>query len=104
MGQPYSRNFVVSSLTPSDILPSLMTVKRKRRRPGQRMTTGIRPGEKASDYQRLTIRLPEDVRDELEALSAAVRLPQWRVIVDAIRAYAGSGPTSADAVRRDVRK
>ena len=80
-----------------------MTVKRKRRT-GQRMTTGIRPGEKASDYQRLTIRLPEDVRDELEALSDAVRLPQWRVIVDAIRAYAGSGPTTADAVRRDVRK
>jgi hypothetical protein len=62
----------------------------KKRRQGQRSTTGIRPGEKASDYQRLTIRLPEDVRDELEALSQELHLPQWRVIVDAIQAYRAS--------------
>jgi hypothetical protein len=60
----------------------------KKRRVGQRSTTGIRPGEKASDYERMTIRLPKDVRDELEALSVALRLPQWRVIVEAIQAYA----------------
>jgi predicted transcriptional regulator len=38
----------------------------------------------------MTIRLPEDVRDELEALSQTLQLPQWRVIVDAIHAYAAS--------------
>ena len=63
---------------------------RKKRRQGQRSTTGLRPGEKASDYPRLTIRLPDDVRDQLEALSQALHLPQWRVIVDAIQAYAAS--------------
>jgi hypothetical protein len=65
-------------------------VTHKKRRQGQRSTTGIRPGEKASDYERLTIRLPEDVRDELEALSQALHLPQWRVIVNAIQAYGAS--------------
>ena len=81
-----------------------MQSSRATNRVGGRRRTGIRPGEKVSDYQRMTIRLPEEVRDELVALSDALRLPQWLVIVDAIRAYAGSGPTSADAVRRDVRK
>ena len=52
--------------------------------------TGIRPGEKASEYGRMTIRLPEDVRDQLEALSQVLQLPQWRVIVDAIQAYVAS--------------
>lgn len=43
----------------------------QKRRVGQRSTTGIRPGEKVSDYERMTIRFPKDVRDDLATLSAA---------------------------------
>ena len=49
--------------------------------------TGLRPGEKLSDYQRMTIRLPPDVRAELDAAGYVLGRPQWRVLVDAIRAY-----------------
>src|SRR5438445_13692048 len=70
--------------------------------PGRR-PAGIRPGEKVSDYKRLTIRLPPDIHGELVAASGALRRPQWRVLIDAIRAYVGSGPTLNDAERRVVR-
>ena len=45
--------------------------------------TGLRPGERLSDYQRMTIRLPPDVRAELDAASYVLGRPQWRVLVDA---------------------
>jgi len=75
----------------------------KKRRQGQRSTTGIRPGEKVSEYGRMTIRLPEDVRDELEALSQELHLPQWRVIVDAIQAYRASHQQAKVGRRNHVR-
>jgi hypothetical protein len=63
--------------------------------------TGLRPGEKLSDYPRMTIRLPPDVRAELDAAGYVLGRPQWRVLVDAIRAYVGSGAgLSADEQRR----
>jgi hypothetical protein len=68
-----------------------------------RRPTGLRPGEKVSDYRRLTIRLPEDVHGELVAAAGALRRPQWRVLIDAIRAYVGSGPALTDEERRVVR-
>lgn len=68
-----------------------------------RKPTGIRPGEKVSDYRRFAVRLPEDVRAELEAASGALRLPAWRVVIDAIKAYVGSGPALTDDERRAVR-
>jgi len=49
------------------------------------------------------LRLPDDVRAELEAAAGALRLPAWRVAVDAIRAYVGSGPALTDEQRRVVR-
>jgi len=72
------------------------------KRPG-RKPTGYRPGEKVSDYQRLTVRLPDDVRAELDATAGALRRPQWRVLIDAIRAYAGTGPGLSDEQKRVVR-
>jgi hypothetical protein len=77
-------------------------LKNVRRKPGH-PPTGIRPGEKVSDYKRLTVRLPDDVRAELDAAAGALKCPQWRVLIDAIRAYVGSGPTLSDAERRVVR-
>ncbi len=73
----------------------------KKKRP--RGTTGIRPGEKVSEYRRFALRMPDDVRGELEAAAGALRRPSWRVVVDAIRAYVGSGPALTDDERRAVR-
>jgi hypothetical protein len=73
----------------------------KKKRP--RGTTGIRPGEKASEYRRFAMRMPEDVRQELEAAAGALKRPAWRVVVDAIRSYVGSGPSLTDDERRAVR-
>ncbi len=65
--------------------------------------TGHRPGEKLSDYQRMTIRLPPDVRAELDAAGYVLGRPQWRVLVEAIQAYVGSGPRLGGNERRRVR-
>lgn len=80
-----------------------MTKKGKPRGTAGRKPTGIRPGEKISDYRRLAVRLPEDVRAELEAAAGALRLPVWRVIIDAVKAYVGSGPALTEEERRAVR-
>ena len=50
-----------------------------------RPATGMKLGEKASEYPRLTMRLPPATMAELDAASRAVGLPQWRVIVEAVR-------------------
>ena len=68
-----------------------------------RRPTGLKEGEKVSDYRRLTIRLPDDVHGELVAASGALKRPQWRVLIDAIRAYVGSGPPLDEDERRVVR-
>jgi len=67
-----------------------------------RPATGIRPGEKVSEYRRFAVRLPEDVRAELEAAAGALRRPAWRVVIDAIRAYVGSGRGLTEEERRAV--
>ena len=58
-------------------------VKRKARNP-----TGLKPGELMSEYPRTTVRLPPDVRALLKRTAAKERRQEWRVLVDAIRAYA----------------
>ena len=80
-----------------------MAKKGKTRGMTGRRPTGIRPGEKMSAYKRLTVRLPDDVRAELDAAAGALRRPQWRVLIDAIRAYVGTGPALSDEERRAVR-
>jgi hypothetical protein len=68
-----------------------------------RRPTGLRPGEKVSAYQRFTVRLPADVRAELAAAAGALRRPAWRVLIDALRAYIGTGPFLTEDERRVVR-
>ncbi len=80
-----------------------MVSKGKPRGTTGRRPTGIREGEKVKDYRRIAVRLPEDVRAEVEAAAGALRKPVWRVIVDAIRAYVGNGPVLSDDERRAVR-
>jgi hypothetical protein len=77
--------------------------KRKPRGTTGRRPTGIRPGEKVSQYPRFAVRLPDDVRAQLEAAASALKRPAWRVIVDAIVAYVGSGPGLSEDERRVVR-
>ena len=68
-----------------------------------RPATGVRPGEKASEYPRLTMRLPEDSLALLKAIGRVVDAPAWRVMVDALRAYIGEGPVLSAEQRRVVR-
>ena len=49
------------------------------------------------------MRLPEDVRAELEAAAGALKLPAWRVVIDAIKAYVGSGPALSEGERHAVK-
>jgi hypothetical protein len=51
----------------------------------------------------MTIRLPPYVRAELDAASYVLGLPQWRVLVDAIRAYTGTGPSLSEEQLRQIR-
>jgi predicted transcriptional regulator len=55
------------------------------------------------DYRQFTVRLPDDVRAELEAAAGALRRPGWRVVLDAIKAYVGTGPGLSEEEKRVVR-
>lgn len=77
-------------------------MSKKTRSPG-RPAAGVRPGERVRDYQRFTVRLPDDVRAELDAAAGTLHLPAWRVLVDAIRAYVGTGPGLSEEQKRVVR-
>jgi len=70
---------------------------------GGRPAAGLRPGEKSSEYQRLTIRLPDESLALLGAIARVVDAPAWRVMVSALRAYSGEGPALSGEQRRAVR-
>ena len=59
----------------------------KEPRPIGRPPGGAREGEKVKDYPQLSIRLPVDVKAKLHALSVISRMPQWRLISQAIECY-----------------
>ena len=46
-----------------------------------------RKGEKVSDYPQVMIRLPQDTKDVLEALSGLTGTPVWRLIDQAVDTY-----------------
>jgi predicted transcriptional regulator len=66
----------------------------KRRRPIGRPPAGARAGERVKDYPQLSIRLPDDVKAKLRALSLIAARPQWRIISDAIEGYLRDRPQS----------
>jgi hypothetical protein len=74
------------------------------KRVGGHPRTGVRPGDKVSEYTRLTIRLPEDLRVELEVAARSLGRQQWRVMHDALKAYLGGGPGLSDQERQHVRR
>ena len=73
-------------------------VSKLRRRIG-RPPAGAREGEKVKDYPQLSIRLPNEVKAKLQALSLIASRPQWRIITDAIDCYFRERP---EAERRMV--
>jgi len=60
-----------------------MNSKRKSGRP----PAGLRPGERVSDYPQLSTRIPSDTYERLQALASIHRIPQWRIISDALDRY-----------------
>jgi hypothetical protein len=64
-----------------------------------RPPAGARAGERVKDYPQLSIRLPGDVKAKLRALSVVNKLPQWRLITEAIECYLRGCP---EAERRMV--
>jgi hypothetical protein len=80
-----------------------MTPKGKPRGLVGRPSTGVRAGEKASEYKRLTIRLPDDSLVALNAVARVIGQPAWRAIVEALAAYMGDQPALSEADRRLVR-
>lgn len=44
-------------------------------------------GEKVSDYPQVMIRLPQETKDVLDALSGLTGTPVWRLIDAAVRVY-----------------
>jgi predicted DNA-binding protein len=63
----------------------------ERRRIG-RPPAGARAGERVKDYPQLSIRLPDDVKAKLRALSLLGARPQWRIIAEAIEGYLRERP------------
>jgi len=64
-----------------------------------RPPAGARAGEKVKDYPQLSVRLPDEVKATLQALSVLASRPQWRIITDAIECYLRE---RTDAERRMV--
>jgi len=62
------------------------TTRPNRRRVG-RPPAGARDGEKVKDYPQLSIRVPNEFKARLNALSVVTGLAQWRVIVEAINCF-----------------
>ena len=58
----------------------------ERRRVG-RPPAGAKDGEKVKDYPQLSIRVPNEFKARLNAMSAVTGLAQWRVIVEAINCF-----------------
>ena len=67
---------------------------KKTRGPGQ-PPAGIRPGEKVSEYHQLTIRVPDDTVRLLTRLSDTLGQPRWRIVHEALHAYAKGRKSSA---------
>ena len=57
-----------------------------------RPPTGVRPGERLTDYKQITVRLPPDTVAQLKTLVRTLERPQWRVMTEAIAAFAAARP------------
>jgi predicted DNA-binding protein len=59
----------------------------KNQRRAGRPPAGAKAGEKVKDYPQLSIRVPQEMKARLNAVSAVTGLAQWRVVVEAINCF-----------------
>jgi len=59
----------------------------KSRRRAGRPPAGAKVGEKVKDYPQLSVRVPQEMKARLNAVSAVTGLAQWRVVVEAINCF-----------------
>ncbi len=69
-----------------------MSNSRPIRRRAGRPPAGAREGEKVKDYPQLSIRVPQEMKARLSALSVVTGLAQWRLIVEAIDCFVDDLP------------
>lgn len=64
-----------------------MRQKPTRRRRVGRPAAGVREGEMVKNYPQLSVRIPPDARLKLIALSKVCCIPQWRLVLNAVKFY-----------------
>ena len=84
---------VDSYLTPAKTATKRRTAKGTRRKVG-RPPAGLQPGERVSDYKRITLWMPPTAKQELEAVSRFLGRPQWAVVVEALAALQKAMPAA----------
>jgi predicted DNA-binding protein len=52
-----------------------------------RPPAGLRAGECVRDYPQVSIRIPPETRDRLNAISRVTAKPQWRIVSEALDCY-----------------
>lgn len=78
-----------------------MGAKTSRGRIG-RPPAGARAGEKVKDYPQLSIRLPNEVKAKLHALSIVSAKPQWRLVSEAVDCFLRSLPEPEQQLVADL--
>ena len=66
----------------------------KSKKVGGRPPSGVKKGEKVSDYPMVTLRLPPDQAARLKVLGRFLDLPAWRVVLTAMDALESSLTTA----------
>jgi hypothetical protein len=67
----------------------------KLRQPPRRIgrpPAGARVGEKVKDYPQLSVRLPSEIKAQLQALSLITHRAQWRLVSEAIECFLRARP------------
>jgi hypothetical protein len=77
-----------------------MTKSAHRRR--GRPAAGASDGEGVKNYPQLSIRLPEETRAMVHALSLIEARPQWQVITEAIDGYVRARPESERSLLNEL--
>ena len=73
------------------MLPIMSNREKTRRRAG-RPPAGAKDGEKVTDYPQLSVRVPHEMKNRLNALSVVTGLAQWRIVVEALESLDPSFP------------
>jgi hypothetical protein len=58
-----------------------------------RPPAGARPGERVKDYPQVSLRVPREVKRELQLLGKIRAQPQWRIVCEALKCYLRTLPS-----------